>query len=368
MALEGNVKKADRFYIICVGILLAFGLIILISASAPFAYSRFGDTFYFIKRQALFGLLPGVFLFLVLARFNSNVWQKISKIFYIFCLVLLVLVFIPGIGTSFSKEAHSWINIWFFHFQPAELAKLGIIAIMADLLSDPKRDLSDWKQGLAPVVMMIAPALVLIAAQPDIGTLVVVAGTVLGILFLAKTPKPFLAVLAALGALAIVVLILIAPYRMNRLTSFLHPELDPQGKGYQVNQAYLAIGSGGFWGLGYGHSRQKYQYLPEVQADSIYAIVAEEMGFLISLALVGMILLIAWRQLKIAKAAPDQYRYLLVSGISIWFFWQSTMNIGAMVGLLPLTGVTLPFVSHGGSSLMVCLAAVGVVASISRES
>ena len=154
---------------------------------------------------------------------------------------------------------------------------------------------------------------------------------------------------------------------MNRLTSFLHPELDPQGIGYHVNQAYLAIGSGGFWGLGYGHSRQKYLYLPEVQADSIFAVIAEEMGFVVSLALLGLIVLIAWRGLKIAKASGNQYQFLLVGGISVWFFWQACMNIGAMVGLLPLTGVTLPFVSHGGSSLMTCLAAVGVVASVSRD-
>ncbi|MFA5127921.1 MAG: putative lipid II flippase FtsW [Patescibacteria group bacterium] len=367
MALAGNAKKADRFYMVSIGILLAFGLFCLTSASAPVGYSVHGDTYYFIKSQLLKGVLPGLLAFLICARFNTDLWRKLGRVFYIACLALLVMVFIPHIGTSFGKGAASWINLGFMHFQPAELAKLAIIFIMADLLSDPDRNLHDWKNGLLPVLGVIAPALLLIAVQPDIGTLVVIAGMVVGILFVAGTSKPILAALAAAGVVAVIILIITAPYRSDRLKIFLHPELDPQGIGYHVSQAYLAIGSGGWGGLGYGHSRQKYQYLPEVEADSIFAIISEEMGFVISCALIGLILLIAWRGLKIAKEAPDRYGFLLACGVSIWFFWQACMNIGAMVGLLPLTGVTLPFVSHGGSSMLVCLAAAGVVASVSRE-
>lgn len=353
-------------FLVYVAILTLFGLAVLISASAPYGYSKFGDTYYFVKRQLLYGILPGFFLFVVLGRFRYNFWEKISWTFYFFCLALLILIFIPGVGADFNKYANSWIDFGFIHFQPAELAKLSLIMILSLLLSDPKRDLSDWKNGLLPVLGIIAPILALVALQPDIGTLVVFGGITAGLLFLAKIPKSFLAALIAIGVALVALMIVIAPYRMNRLTIFLHPELDPQGVGYHVNQSYLAVGSGGFWGLGFGHSRQKHLYLPEVHSDSIFAVIAEEMGYFFSFGLVVLIMLVAWRGFKIAKEAPDQYGYLLVSGIMIWFFWQSFINIGAMVGLLPLTGVTLPFVSHGGTSLMVCLAAVGIISSVSR--
>jgi cell division protein FtsW len=169
------------------------------------------------------------------------------------------------------------------------------------------------------------------------------------------------------GIICFMGLVFAAPYRMNRLTTFLHPELDPQGVGYQINQAYLAVGSGGFWGLGFGHSRQKFQYLPEVNADSIYAVIAEEMGFIISTLVVLLILLIGCRGLKIAQGSTDEYGQFLVTGIMVWFMWQSFLNIGAMVGALPLTGVPLPLISHGGSAYMSVLAALGIVVNVSKH-
>ena len=171
-----------------------------------------------------------------------------------------------------------------------------------------------------------------------------------------------------IGAVVMAGMIFAAPYRLQRLSTFLHPELDPQGVGYHINQAFLAVGSGGVWGLGLGHSRQKFQYLPEVSADSIFAVIAEETGFVFSAGLVILILLIGWRGLKIAKKAPDEFSTLLVAGVMVWFVWQSFLNIGAMVGVLPLTGVPLPFVSHGGSAMLVALLAVGMVASVSKHS
>ncbi len=368
MAIESARKKADRLFLVYIAILTLFGLAALISASAPYGYSRFGDTYYFVKRQIFYGVAPGFLLFIILARFRHDFWKKITWVFYFACLALLILVFIPGIGADFNKYANSWIDFGFVHFQPAELAKLSLIMILSLLLTDPERDLTDWKNGLLPVLGIIAPLLALIALQPDIGTLVVLGGIAIGLLYVARIPKSYLAVLIAIGVALVAVMIVVAPYRMNRLTIFLHPELDPQGVGYHVNQSFLAVGSGGFWGLGFGHSRQKHLYLPEAHSDSIYAVVAEEMGFLFSIGLAALILVIAWRGFKIAKDAPDDYSSLVVSGIIIWFFWQSFINIGAMVGLLPLTGVTLPFVSHGGTSLMICLAAVGIIASINRAS
>lgn len=363
-----NENKSDRPFLLYLLILVLFGLAVLSSASAPYGYSKFGDLYYFVKRQVVFGLLPGLVLFFIAAKLNVKLFNRFAWIVFIACIASLILVFIPGVGADFNKYANSWLDFGIFHFQPAEFAKLGLIFILAKLLSDPHRDLSDWKNGLLPVLAIAGSMLLLVMFQPDIGTLFVMAGIVCGMLYLAKTPKPYLIIMMFAGVAAFAALIFIAPYRMNRLTVFLHPELDPQGVGYHVNQAYLAVGSGGFWGLGFGHSRQKHEYLPEVQADSIYAIVAEELGFLVAAAVIILILLIVWRGLKIARGAPDEFSRLLVGGIIIWFFWQSFINIGAMVGLLPLTGVTLPFVSHGGSSLMACLTAAGIIASVSKQS
>jgi len=175
-------------------------------------------------------------------------------------------------------------------------------------------------------------------------------------------------ILGLAGIIAFGALMLAAPYRVARLTTFLHPELDPQGVGYHINQSFLAIGSGGIWGLGIGHSRQKFQYLPEVNADSIFAVVAEEVGFIFSSLLIILILLIGWRGLRVAKAAPDEFSRLMVAGIMAWYLWQSFLNIGAMAGVLPLTGVPLPLVSHGGSAMMTMLLAMGIVVGVSRES
>ena len=243
----------------------------------------------------------------------------------------------------------------------------AVIIILAKLLSENK-DLSDWKNNLAPIFAALLPAVLLIMAQPDVGTLSILVVIIFSMLYLANIPKLYLAILGLAGVVALAGLLIVAPYRMQRLTTFLHPELDPQGVGYQINQAFLAVGSGGVFGLGLGHSRQKFQYLPEVQADSIFAVIAEEMGLIITSALVALIAFLGLRGFKIAKGAPDQFGHLLGAGIMIWFVWQSFLNISTTIGLLPLTGVPLPFISHGGSAMVVLLAAFGIVANISKFS
>lgn len=368
MLKRAQTRKTDRLFLFYLAAIIIFGLVILISASAPYAYNKFGDSYYFFKRQLLFGILPGIVIFLLAVKLNYKIWHKLSWPLYIICLIFLILVFIPGIGTTVGTQAHSWINFSFFNFQPSELAKLGVIILLANLFNEPQRDLRDWKNGLLPVLAILFPVLALILFQPDVGTLSIFAIIIFGMLYLAQIPKIYLFILGLAGVACFVILILIAPYRMERLTIFMHPELDPQGIGYHVNQASLAIGSGGVWGLGYGHSRQKHQYLPEVQSDSIFAIMAEEMGFVITFIFIVLLLFFAWRCLKIAKRAPDNFSRLLVAGIVICFFSQSFINIAAMLGIMPLTGVPLPFVSHGGSAFVVALAGAGIVAGVSRQS
>ena len=363
---EDTQKSADRLFLLLAAILVIFGLVLLASASSPAGYSKFGDTFYFIKKQLLFGLLPGFFLFLIFARFNYHLLQKFSGFIYLFSLLILVLVFVPDVGLVFNGS-HSWVQFFGLSLQPSEFAKLAVIIILAKLLSENK-DLSDWKNSLMPIFAMLMPAILLIAAQPDVGTLSILVVIIFVMLYLAGTPKIYLAILGLVGAVCFAGLLIVAPYRVQRLTTFLHPELDPQGVGYQINQAFLAVGSGVVFGLGLGHSRQKFQYLPEVQADSIFAVIAEEMGLLITSVLVILIAFLGLRGFKIAKGAPDQFGYLLGSGIMVWFVWQSYLNISTTIGLLPLTGVPLPLISHGGSAMVAMLAGMGIVANISKHS
>jgi cell division protein FtsW len=204
--------------------------------------------------------------------------------------------------------------------------------------------------------------------QPDVGTLSIIVMEIFVMLFVARVPSRYLLILGLLGAISFVSLIVAAPYRAQRITTFLHPELDPKGVGYQMNQAFLAVGSGGVWGLGFGHSRQKFQYLPEVSADTIFAIISEENGFFVSAGLIFFILFLVWRGLRISKNCHDEFGALLTTGIMVWFGWQSFLNIGATVGALPLTGVPLPFISHGGSALATALAAAGLVLNASKRS
>lgn len=356
---------ADRSFLLLILIWVIFGLVMLASASAPAGYEKFQDAYHFVKKQIWHGLLPGLILFFILAKINYEKWRHLSWAAYFLALVLLVMVFLPGVGLLLNGS-RSWVQLGPYSFQPSEFAKLAFILIAASVLSDKKRDLQSWQYGLSPILLILLPAPFLIALQPDIGTLSILAVIFFAMLYFSKVPPRYLVILGMVGVAAFSVLMLMAPKRVERLTTFLHPELDPLGVGYQVNQAFLAIGSGGFWGFGLGHSRQKFQYLPEVSSDSIFAVIGEEMGFLVAAGLVVLILMVGRRGLKIAKEAPDEFGRLIIVGVITWLVWQSFLNIGAAVGVLPLTGVPLPFVSHGGSALFISLAAVGIVASVSR--
>lgn len=347
-------------------VLLLFGLIMLTSASSVSAFDKFGDTYFFIKRQLVYGVLPGIVSFFIFSKLPYTLLKKVGMWIFYISMALLVAVLIPGVGATLNTGARSWLLIAGFSLQPAELVKLGMIFFLAHHLSQQGQKLDDLKEGFLPSLAFGLAPVALVVLQPDVGTASILFAICFGMFFIARAKMQYLSGLALVAVIAFLLLIAVAPYRAARFTTFLHPELDPQGIGYHINQAFLAIGSGGWLGLGLGHSQQKFQYLPEVHADSIFAVIAEETGFFFTSGLIILLVLIALRGMKVAKYSRDDYSRLLAAGIIIWLTIQSFFNIAAMVGLMPITGVPLPFVSHGGSALVIALTAVGVLINISR--
>ncbi len=367
--MRGSIGSIDYVYLGIIMAIILFGFIMLLSASSPIGYDSFGDSYYFIKHQVIFGFIPGLAALLVFSRVPYTFWKKHAWNLLIISIVLLVLVFIPGLSAGIGT-AHSWISIGgVFSLQPSEIVKLTFLFYLAAWLGQRGRhSVSNVQAGFVPFVSVLGTIMILMVLQPDIGTMFIIAAMSLVVYFVAGAPITYIIGLVLAGAAGLAALIGFAPYRAARFTTFLHPELDPQGIGYHINQALLAIGSGGIFGLGYGHSRQKFQYLPEVAGDSIFAIIAEEMGLIFSFLTIGLFLLFLWRTVEIAKQAPDKFAKYVVVGVGAWIAIQAFVNIGSMVALMPITGVPLPFISYGGTSLAVSMAAVGVVLNISKSS
>ena len=358
----------DYVLLLVVGTITLFGLVMLLSASAPSAYAEFADSYYFVKHQIIFGLLPGIGALIAFWRIPYTFWRTHAWNLLILSIALLILVFIPGLSAGIGS-AHSWISIGgVFSLQPSEIVKLTFLFYLAAWLAQRDRQgVRDVHSGFLPFVGVLGTIMLLMVLQPDVGTMSIIAAMSLVVYFVAGAPVTYITGLILAGIAGLALLITAAPYRAARFTTFLYPELDPQGIGYHINQALLAIGSGGIFGLGYGHSRQKFQYLPEVAGDSIFAIIGEEMGFIVAAIVVGLFLLFLWRMLAIAKRAPDAFGKYVVVGIAAWIVIQAFVNIGSMVALMPITGVPLPFISYGGTSLAISMAAIGVVLNISKS-
>ncbi len=352
-----SLPPPDALLLILAGGVILFGLVALTSASGIVAYNKFGDSFFYVRRQLLFGLFPGAILFLVGFFIPYTFWRRIAFPFFLFSLALLTLVLIPGIGVSYGR-ARSWFLFGGFSLQPAEIAKIAVLFCLALFLERRNRFFA--------FAIVVVPTLLLIMLQPDVGTTGLLAMVGVVVYFVSGAPWWHLFLLFLSGGGALAGLIAMAPYRLARVMTFLSPEQDPSGAGYQLLQSLVAIGSGGWFGVGLGASRQKLQYLPEVAADSIFSIISEELGFVIVAVFIVALLLFAYRGLHIARRAPDQFSRLFTAGVFTWFLAQAFLNIGSMIGILPLTGLPLPFVSYGGTALTVSLFALGVVANISR--
>ncbi len=362
-----------------VGLLLitvVFGLIMLSSASSVAGFEKFDDSYYFVKRQLLYGVLLGLPALWALSRIDYHIWKKLAFPLIVINVIMLLLVVVPGVGVELLG-ARRWINLGGILFQPSELVKLTFLLYLGVWLEARQKNkaIHDVSTGFAPFMTMIGFLVLMIAGvQKDLGTMIIIAVIAIVAYYVAGAPWKHLGVIFASGVGVLLFLIKILPifitsfsYRAQRLTVFLNPDLDPLGVGFHINQALLAIGSGGLFGVGLGHSRQKFNYLPEVSTDSIFAVVAEEMGFIIALSLVALYIGIMWQGVQVAKHAPDYFGKIVATGIVTWITFQAVVNIMAMLSLLPLTGIPLPFVSYGSTSMATLLAAVGILINISRQ-
>src|SRR3990167_9170071 len=330
---------ADYKLIVVTGLLVVFGLVMLSSSGAVIAYQKFDDSYFFVKKQVVLGLIPGLVLAYIFSRIHYRVWKKFAGPLLVASIVLLISVFIPGIGSTHNTGSHSWLIIAGYSLQPSEIVKLTFLLYLATWFEvRGESGVKKISDGFAPFIFVLGIIMLLMILQPDIGTMMIIVFIALSMYFVAGAHIKHLLMVSFGGLLLLFTLIKLAPYRLARFTIFLNPELDPQGIGYHINQAFLAIGSGGLFGRGFGQSRQKFNYLPEITGDSIFAIIAEELGFFLTVAFVAIFVFFAYKGYKIAFTSPDIFGKLLAVGITSWIIFQSFINIGAMVGLLPITG------------------------------
>lgn len=358
--------QPDYLLIFTVLALVILGLAILSSASAVISGENFNEIYHYLKHQIFYGLSLGLVFFILLQKIDYHYWQKSAFPILIIAIIFLGLALLPRIGYS-HNQSRRWLNLGGVSLQPFEFVKLAFIIWLAAIIGRKKGD--DWqaiKQSLIPFSIVFGVVSLLVVLQPNLSALIILCLISGVIYFLAGFKIRYIPFLAALAVIGVFLLIKISPYRANRLDIFLHPEIDPQGKGYQINQALLAIGSGGLWGRGYGDSVQKWKYLPEVIGDSIFAITAEEFGFIGVSVIIFLFVFLAWRGLAIAKNAADRFGFLVAGGITGWLFGQAIVNIAAISGLIPLTGLPLPFISYGGSALVASLAGMGILVNISK--
>lgn len=354
-------KPALDFIIsICLFLLVIISVLSLATASIPLSLKETGTSYYYLIHQVLFGLIPGLILGYIAFKIPLNFLKKYSFHIFALSLVLMFLVICPFFSKT-SGGATRWIEIGPLSFQPCEFFKLAVILYLAAWLS------SKEKKNFTAFLFIIGISALALILQSDLSTLIILAIISLAIYFCANTPIKHTLATIAIGAAGAIALIKVTPYRMERLMVFLNPDTDPLGSGYHIKQALISVGSGGFAGSGIGLSVQKFGFLPETISDSIFAIYAEETGFLGCLFLISVFSVLVFRIFKIAMANKDYFKRLLLVGIGTWIIIQTFINMGAMIGILPLTGTPLPFISYGGTHLIAELIAIGLVFNVSKN-
>jgi cell division protein FtsW len=374
---KGEEKRGGPDYILlgAVLFLILLGILILVSVSAAPSLEQYGSSTWLLFRHVAFGLLPGALLGYIAFRSPLSRIKKWAPILLLGNLFLLVLVFFPVIGIS-AGGASRWLNLGITSFQPSEFLKVIFILYLAAWLSSsvikkggshPLQKINNASNTFTSFLIIIGVITALLVMQPDVSTWGVIVMSAVLMYFLSGTPikHSLYMVAGCIGALFL--LIKLAPYRFERFLVFIKPDLDPMGLGYQIKQALIAVGSGGILGKGLGMGLQRYGFVPQSMGDSIFAIFSEETGFLGSFILIALFMVFAWRGFAIARNSKDAFSKLVCLGVSSWITIQAFINIGAMLGLLPLTGIPLPFISYGGSALVAELIAVGIMLNISTK-
>lgn len=364
--LKSNASGVDLPFLIYVFCFLAIGLVMICSASYVSAYYKEGDSFFYVKKQLIWTGL-GLIAMYVVSRIDYRLWRKFIWVILLVALAMVILVLIPGIGIE-RDDARRWLGFGGLTFQPSEIAKLAIIMYLANYITINYHKMKSFKEGFAPAFGVLILFTFLVAIETHISGAILIISIGIVMLFVGGTSLKLMGGLAALGAGGITSLILFTDYAKRRIMSWWDPFAYAQEGGYQIIQALYAIGSGGLLGLGLGQSRQKHMYIPEPQNDYIFAIICEELGFVGAVALLLLYALLIWRGFKIAFSMKDRFGMLLVVGITSRVAIQALLNIAVVTKILPSTGIGLPFISYGGTALLVLMVEMGLVLSVSRHS
>jgi len=360
-----HTKKIDRFFLIITFLLIFIGVAMFVSASLGILSKNEGTFYSVLFSQLILGFGFGFLGMYLALKIDYKFWRKYSFYIFLGSILLTAAVFVPSLGWS-HLGAERWIQLGPLKFQPVEILKFGFIIYFAAWLSWAKNRVQDFKFGILPLIVLLAIIAFILFNQPDTKSFILIAVTGISMLFISGVSMKWITLLGVGSVIVLGSLVFVTPYLQERIKTFIDPSQDPQGSSYQIQQSLIAIGSGGIFGRGYGQSIQKFSYLPEPQGDSIFAVVGEELGFVGSVVIIILYLLFLLRGLRIANNSPDLFSRLLVSGIVILVVAQSFMNIASVTGVFPLTGVPLVFMSHGGTSLMVYLMAIGIVFQISK--
>ena len=358
-------KYPDLLLFIVVIILLSIGICVVFSSRYVMAYKWYGDSYFFLKKQLLYAIISLIIFFLA-TSIDYHYYKKLVLPLLILSIILLTMVFVSGVGKS-AGGARRWIKIGFFSFQPSEIAKFALILYIAESLTRKhSKEIKTFIKGILPSLIIVMVIFLLILKEPDFSTSLIILGISFIMLFIGGTRIIQLFTLG-IAAIPIGILILLKEnYRKVRLFSFIDPWRDPLDSGFHIIQSLIALGSGGISGIGLGESRQKFFYLPDQHTDFIFSIIGEELGFIGTLVIITLFILILWRGFKIAINSVDQFGALLAAGITAMITFQSIVNIGVVTKMIPTTGLTLPFVSFGGSSLIVNMFCAGVLLNISK--
>ena len=357
--------KFNKTLFVSIIIISLFGILMIYSASHIWAEYKYGDALKYVKNQGLFFII-GLFLMIFFSKLDYKWYYNNANKILLICFTLLILVLIPGVG-SVRNGSRSWFGIGSLGIQPSEAAKLILIIYVSKYLSLNQKNIKKLKECVLPILGVTMFIFVLIMLQPDFGTGVIIVMSIIGLLFVAGANLKFFVKLAVIGVVGIIGLIIMAPYRLKRILSFINPWSDPLGSGFQIIQSLYAIGPSGLFGYGFLNSRQKHFYLPEPQTDFIFSIIAEEFGFMGIIIVATLFLIIIYKGFKIAIESQDLFRKYLAFVITFELSFQAMLNLMVVVGLIPVTGVTLPFFSYGGSSLLITLCSMGILLNISKK-